>query len=396
MHGHLLLIMIFDPITHSIHPCPLLLQIHCSYIEYPPTMPAPNSCSDGETLTIRRPDDFHVHFRDGEMLKVVAPFTASIFSRAIVMPNLIPPVRTVKDAKSYHDRIMNALPPNTSFTPLMTLYLTDTTTADHIRDAHASGLVKACKIYPHGVTTNSAHGVTSLDSLAPALTAMQELGLILCIHGESTDPNMDIFDREADFIDKTLPGLLSKYPTLKIVLEHVTTAEAAAFVQSQPPTRLAATITAHHLLYSRQALFASSKLHPHMFCLPILKRDTHRQALLQAVAKDDAGQFFAGTDSAPHPQSSKICSEGCAGVFTAHAALPFYAEAFEKAGMMHRLQGFMSENGARFYGLPLNEEMVTLCKKTLAIPDKFDVPSMEPLIPLRAGENVSWVVDTSS
>ncbi|PXF46842.1 Dihydroorotase [Gracilariopsis chorda] len=343
-------------------------------------------------LTIRRPDDFHTHFRDDEMLKVVAPYTARQFSRAIVMPNLRPPVRNADDAIAYRKRIMSALPNYPGFEPLMTLYLTDDTTSEMIHEAHASGLVKACKLYPAGATTNSSNGVTSVEKITEALHAMQEVGMVLCVHGESTEDGIEIFDREERFVRQTLPILLQRFPTLKIVLEHVTTAEAVEVVKSTPGNRLAATITAHHLLYSVSSIFEGGKIRPAMFCLPILKRETHRQALLRAIAEDTDGKFFAGTDSAPHRQSAKFCPAGCAGIFSAHAAIELYAEAFEQAAVLHKLEAFVSESGARFYGLPLNKRSIKLVKSRQAVPSKISVPGSDPIVPLRAGEYVQWMV----
>lgn len=353
-------------------------------------MPRKGDCDAGTELTIRRPDDLHVHFRDEATLKAVVHFTASQFARAIVMPNLKPPIRTLADAQAYRKRIMDALPSDCQFTPLMTLYLTDATTADDITTAHNSGLVNACKLYPAGATTNSSLGVTSLNAIAPALSAMQAIGMVLCVHGEVTSPDVDMFDREAQFVTDVLPKLLVGYPTLKIVLEHITTSNAVEAVLATPSNRLAASITPHHLLYSRQALFANSKIHPYMFCLPVLKRDSHRLALLDAIAKDDGGRFFAGTDSAPHTSDAKFCANGCAGIFSAHCALLLYAEAFEKAGMLHRLERFVSENGARFYGLPLNEGEISIVKENFFVPEQIGVEGAHPIVPLRAGENVSW------
>lgn len=353
---------------------------------------AEDDCEQVNCLTLRRPDDMHVHFRDGAMLEAVAKFTAFEFGRAIIMPNLKPPVRNLSDAESYYHRIKKALPVECNFIPLMTLYLTDNTTSDDIRTAHQSGLVKACKLYPAGATTNSTLGVTSIDSIAPALVAMEAVGLVLCVHGEVAAPTVDMFDREAQFIMTVLPHLLKTYPKLKIVLEHVTTSEAVNAVLSAPPNRVAATVTAHHLLYSRQALFDGAKLHPHMFCLPVLKRETHRQSLLRAIADDDEGRFFAGTDSAPHPRDSKICPDACAGIFTAHCAVPLYAEAFEQAGMLKRLENFLSVNGANFYDLPLNKGHIILEKRDSSIESEISVVGMQPVIPLRAGQVVSWTV----
>lgn len=350
------------------------------------------SSGDPDVITIRRPDDFHVHFRDGEMLKVVAPLTARQFGRAIIMPNLKPPVRTVQDAAQYKERIEAALSKHPAFTPLMTLYLTDQTTAEEVKVAHSSGFVKACKLYPAGATTNSAFGVTSMEKVAGALRAMEQVGMVLCVHGESTDPGVDVFDKEAEFVSKVMPKLLSDFPQLKIVLEHVTTANAVDLVSETPGRRLAATITAHHLIYSRQAIFQGAKIHPHMFCLPVLKRETHRQALLKAILDDTDGKFFAGTDSAPHAESSKICSEGCAGIFTGHAAVELYAEAFQEAGALSKLEAFLSENGAKFYGLPLNDNTLTLRKAPRLISQKIPVPGSDPIIPLRSGQSIKWTL----
>lgn len=350
-----------------------------------------------ERITIRRPDDMHVHLRDGVLLDAVARFTASEFARAVVMPNIKPPVRTLRDAHGYFDRIKKALPFQSHFIPLMTLYLTDDTTYHDIEEAYKSGLVKACKLYPAGATTNSSLGVTSIDALSSALTAMQTYRMVLCVHGEVTSRDVDIFDREASFISSVLPRLLATYPTLKIVLEHVTTSEAVNAVLSAPSGRLAASVTAHHLLYSRQALFEGAKLHPHMFCLPVLKREAHRQAILRAIAGDDEGRFFAGTDSAPHPSDAKISTDCCAGIFSAHNALALYTEAFDEAGILHRLERFLSINGSNFYGLPLNEGHITLEKRTSNVLHKVEVEGMQPIIPLRAGKTVSWtIIDNKS
>jgi dihydroorotase len=358
-------------------------------------------------LTIRAPDDFHVHLRDGPVLAAVAPLTAATFARALVMPNLQPPVRTLADAEAYRSRILAALPSGTPFKPLMTLYLTDTTTPEDIRAAAASGFVPAAKLYPAGATTNSALGVTSLDAIADVLSAMQDSGMVLCVHGEvtrdsATGADVDVFDRETKFVRDVLPGLLATFPTLRVVLEHATTADAVAIVQATPGNRLAATLTAHHLLYSRAALFAGAKIHPHMFCLPVLKRERHRRALLAAAAGDDRGLFFAGTDSAPHVRGAKLCASGCAGIFTAGDAVALYAEAFEEAGAMAKLEAFMSENGARFYGVPLNEGTVALARTVdgggaRAVADAIPVGDggEDAVIPLRAGETLPWTVSPS-
>lgn len=349
----------------------------------------------GTTVTIPRPDDMHVHFRDGAMLHSVARHTASQFARAIVMPNLKPPVRNLADAKEYMGRIKGALPAHLahSFTPLMTLYLTDNTTPEEIEAAHASGLVKACKLYPAGATTNSALGVTSLEAITDALRAMEEVGMVLCVHGEIASSEVDMFDREAEFIANKLPVLLGEYPRLKIVLEHITTSEAVNAVFAAPASRLVATMTAHHLLYSRQALFAGAKLHPHMFCLPVLKRESHRRALLEAIGRDEEGRFFAGTDSAPHTVGAKECAEGCAGVFTGCNALELYAEALDEAGLMERFEGFVSGNGAAFYGLERNSGTTRLVKQAKRVVERIEVEGQEAVVPLRAGGLVSWSVE---
>ncbi|KAI0558184.1 Dihydroorotase [Gracilaria domingensis] len=360
--------------------------------QLPAGMPVTSNDSPTTTLTIRRPDDFHAHFRDEEMLNVVAPYTARNFSRAIIMPNLQPPVCTAEHATAYRQRIMRSLLKFPDFEPLMTLYLTDNTTPQIIREAHESGLVKACKLYPAGATTNSASGVTALENVFDALETMQQLGMVLCVHGESIEQNVEIFDREHRFVSVQLPMLLQRFPTLKIVLEHVTTSEAVDIVRSTPGNRLCATITAHHLLYSLQAIFAGAKIRPSMFCLPILKREVHRQALLRAIAEDDQGKFFAGTDSAPHLESAKFCSAGCAGIFSAHIAIELYAEAFEEAGCLEKLEAFLSEHGARFYGLPLNEGSITLVKQSQKVVSKVPVPGCGSIVPLRAGEQVKWSV----
>lgn len=348
--------------------------------------------SGAKSITIRYPDDFHVHFRDGHMLRIIAPFTARNFNRALIMPNLQPPIRTVSDAAAYRQRILEAAGNFPNFTPLMTLYLTDVTSADDIRAAKASGFIHACKLYPAGATTNSAQGVTKLSLVVPALREMESVGLVLCIHGESGRRDADIFEKESIFVATVLPVLLRNFPRLKIVLEHITTSEAANFVLEANNDRLSATITAHHLLYSRAALFANSKIHPHMFCLPILKHESHRRALLSAISRDTYGRFFAGTDSAPHEVDQKLCADGCAGIFTACCAVELYAEAFEKADILHKLEDFLSVNGATFYGLKLNQQKVTLIRKPESVPYAFFVPNVGDIVPLRAGESTLWSV----
>lgn len=358
-----------------------------------------------QSLTITSPDDFHLHLRDGHVLSTVAPLSAAFFRRALIMPNLVPPVRTLSAALAYRHRILATLPTGNPFNPLMTVYLTDTTTAADIHAAAASPHVVACKLYPAGATTNSDSGVTSLALLAPALSAMQETGLVLCVHGEvpltSTGAEVDIFDRESLFLSTVLPTILSTYPSLKIVLEHITTAEAASLVSSTPGDRLAASITAHHLLYSRQDLFASARLHPHYFCLPVLKRQSHREALLAAVASDSSQKFFAGTDSAPHRASSKHTAACCAGAFTASCAIELYAEAFDEAAALPKLDAFLSANGAAFYGLSRNTGSLKLVKApsgaapvpaSIPVLDKDGGDDGDPIIPLRAGQALAWQI----
>ena len=341
------------------------------------------------TLTITRPDDWHVHLRDGAMLAAVLPDTARRFARAIVMPNLKPPIRTTVDALAYRERILAALPAGCIFTPLMTLYLTGQTNAEEIRCARDSGHVYAVKYYPAGATTNAEWGLPRLDAAYPVLEVMQELGMPLLLHGEVTDSAVDVFDREAVFIERHLIPLLRDFPALKVVLEHITTGQAAAFV-AQAPVTLAATITPHHLLYNRNALF-SGGLRPHHYCLPVLKREAHRQALLEA-ATSGSPKFFLGTDSAPHHQTAKESSCGCAGIYSAHAAIELYAEAFDSTGRLDRLEAFASHAGADFYGLPRNTEKLTLWRDKVAIPEKMSVAD-GTLVPLRAGETVEWRVD---
>lgn len=339
-----------------------------------------------QTLTLTRPDDWHLHLRDGATMQAVLPDTAKQFARAIVMPNLRPPVTTTALAQAYYARIKAALPAGAVFEPLMTLYLTDNTRAEEIQLAKASGIVQAVKLYPAGATTNSDSGVTSLQKCHQALAAMEKLGMPLLIHGEVTDGEVDVFDREKVFIERHLQPLLKDFPALKVVFEHITTQEAAQFVaEAQHP--LAATITAHHLLMNRNAMF-SGGIRPHHYCLPVLKRETHRQALLNAATSGSA-KFFLGTDSAPHPKSAKEASCGCAGMYTAHAAIELYAEAFEEAGALDKLEGFAAFYGADFYGLPRNTTTITLQKNTWRVPDSLAFGE-DVLVPLRAGEQVFW------
>jgi dihydroorotase len=337
-------------------------------------------------ITLSRPDDCHLHVRDGKVLDTVVPHTARQFARAIIMPNLRPPVTTTAQAKAYRERVRAAVPAGMSFEPLMSLYLTDTTPASEIESASASDAVLACKLYPAGATTHSDSGVTRIDRIYPALEAMEKRGLPLLVHGEVTDREVDIFDREAVFIDRVLIPLSNRFPGLRVVMEHITTREAVAFV-SEAPATVAATITAHHLLYNRNALFHGG-IRPHYYCLPILKRETHRQALLQAATSGNP-KFFLGTDSAPHARHRKEASCGCAGCYTAHAALELYAEAFQEAGAVERLEGFASCYGADFYGLPRNSGTLTLRRETTPVPEAFGFGEAT-LVPLRSGETLAW------
>ena len=338
-------------------------------------------------LTITRPDDWHLHLRDGAALRAVLPDSARRFARAIVMPNLKPPVRTVAEAAAYRARILASLPAGMRFTPLMTLYLTDQTTPAEIEAASRSSFVQAVKYYPAGATTNSDSGVTAVERAYPAIAAMEAVGLPLLVHGEVTDAEVDVFDREVVFIDRVLLPLLARFPRLKLVLEHITTREGVEFVRSQPD-HVGATITAHHLLYNRNAMFKGG-MRPHYYCLPVLKRETHRQALIEAATSGNP-KFFLGSDSAPHGQSAKECACGCAGIYTAHAGIELYAEAFEAAGALDRLEAFASFHGADFYGLPRNEERITLVKAPWEVPPALDFGDGQLLVPLRAGETVAW------
>ncbi|MCB1906217.1 MAG: dihydroorotase [Rhodocyclaceae bacterium] len=340
-----------------------------------------------DTLTITRPDDWHLHLRDGDALAAVLPDSARRFARAIVMPNLKPPVTTVADAAEYRERILSALPVGLKFEPLMTLYLTDNTSPDEIRRARHSGFVRAAKLYPAGATTNSDAGVTAIERLTPVFEAMQDCGLVLCVHGEVTDADVDIFDRERVFIDRTLAPLAARFPDLRIVFEHVTTAEAVAFVKGAGG-RIGATITAHHLLLNRNAILVGG-IRPHHYCLPVLKREGHRQALVAAATSGDP-RFFLGTDSAPHGRATKEAACGCAGCYSSHAAIELYAEAFELAGALHRLEAFASFHGADFYGLPRNSDTVTLLREPWRVPETLEYLAGEGLVPLRAGESVAW------
>jgi len=337
-------------------------------------------------LTITRPDDWHLHVRDGEVLNAVIPDTAKRFGRAIIMPNLKPPATTTEQAGAYRQRIINAIPAGLDFEPLMTLYLTDNTPADEIRLARQSGFVHALKLYPAGATTNSDAGVTDIRQCDATLEKMAELGMPLLVHGEVTASDIDIFDREKVFIDEVLLPLTQRLPTLKIVLEHITTNDAVEFVM-QSGDNIAATITPHHLLYNRNAMLAGG-IRPHYYCLPIIKRESHRQALVSAATSGNA-KFFLGTDSAPHAQSAKETACGCAGIYSSHAAIELYAEVFEQAGALDKLEGFASFYGADFYGLARNSDTLTLNKEDWTVADSLAF-GKEKLIPLRAGETVSW------
>ena len=339
-----------------------------------------------KTLTITRPDDWHLHLRDGAALKAVLPDTARQFARAIVMPNLRPPVTTTELALAYRERILQALPNEMSFEPLMTLYLTDNTSADEIARAKASGIVHGVKLYPAGATTNSDSGVTDLGLCSKALAVMEKLGVPLLAHAEVTDADVDVFDRERVFIERNMMPLLKNFPALKIVFEHITTKDAADFVL-QAPGNVAATITAHHLLMNRNDMFKGG-IQPHHYCLPILKREEHRLALVRAAISANP-KFFLGTDSAPHAKSAKEAACGCAGMYTAHTAIELYAEAFASAKGLDKLEGFASFYGADFYGLPRNTTQITLVNESWNVPEQLPFDG-DVLIPLRAGQSVQW------
>jgi len=341
---------------------------------------------DQAELSVLKPDDWHLHLRDGEQLASVVHYTARRFARAMVMPNLSTPVTDTTQAIAYRDRILAALPAGYGFQPLMTLYLTDNLAPQELARATASGEVHGVKFYPAGVTTNAAHGVTCIDRVYPTLEAMQRLDLPLLVHGEVIAEEIDIFDRELVFIDQVLQPLIRDFPELRIVLEHITTAAAVRFILEAPP-QLAATITPHHLLYNRNAILVGG-IRPHFYCLPVLKRETHRQALIKAATSANP-KFFLGTDSAPHPRTGKETTCGCAGIFSAHAAIELYAEAFEQAGALDRLEGFASRFGADFYHLPYNRERIRLIKETWRVPNSY-LFGRDRLVPLRAGETVAW------
>lgn len=340
-------------------------------------------------LTLRRPDDWHLHLRTGAMLQAVLPFSARQLGRAIVMPNLVPPVTDRARATVYRDEILAALPPGSTFQPLMTAYLTDDSDAEEIAAGWREGLLRAVKLYPAHATTNSAHGVTDLALVAPVLDRMAEIGMPLLVHGEVTDPAVDIFDREAVFIERVLLPLMARHPTLKIVLEHATTREAVDVVRAHGPGgRLACTITAHHLMINRSSIFAGG-IRPHLYCLPIAKRECHRLAL-RAAATSGEPWFFLGTDSAPHPTTAKESGCGCAGIFTAAAAIELYAQVFDEEGALDRLEAFASLNGPRFHGLEPNADTITLVRDGWTVPGLIDAGGSNAVLPFRAGERLDW------
>lgn len=339
-----------------------------------------------QRLILTRPDDWHLHLRDGAALRSVVAHSAAQFARAVVMPNLRPPVITVADALAYRSRILEVLPVGSDFEPLMTLYLTDATPPDEIRRVAEEPGVVALKLYPAGATTNSDAGVKSLDGIYPVLEVMERYDVPLLVHGEVTDPDIDIFDREKIFIDRHLAPIAARFPELRIVLEHATTRDGVQFVRDSGP-RVAATFTAHHLLYNRNALLAGG-VRPHFYCLPVLKRESHRQALLEAATGGNP-KFFLGTDSAPHPRAQKESACGCAGCYTAHAAIELYAEAFEMAGALDKLEAFASFHGPDFYRLPRNRERIVLEKTEWPVPESFPFGG-EDLVPLKAGESLAW------
>jgi len=340
------------------------------------------------TLTITRPDDWHLHLRDGELMRSVVGATARVFGRAVVMPNLAPPITTVAAAAAYRERIAAALPPESRFAPLMTLYLTEVTSADEIARARASGFIIGAKYYPAGATTNSESGVTNPSRAWPALSAMEKHGLPLLVHGEVTDPDVDVFDREQVFVDRVLARIVRDFPGLRVVVEHITTREAADFVAAAP-ANVAATITPQHLTWSRNALFAGG-IRPHMYCLPVLKRDAHREALVKAATSGNA-KYFLGTDSAPHARHLKEAACGCAGCYSAHAAIELYAEAFEAADALSRLEAFASFHGADFYGLPRNADTITLRREQWTVPGEYAF-GQHTVVPLKSGEQINWRV----
>lgn len=338
------------------------------------------------TLTLQTPDDWHLHFRDGDMLLETVPATARVFRRAIVMPNLVPPVTTAEQAVAYRERILAARPAGSEFYPLVTLYLTDKTSKADILAAKAAGVV-AAKLYPAGATTNSSSGVAALDALYPVFEAMAEAGMLLLIHGEVTDHDIDIFDREKVFIDRYLQHIVARLPQLKVVFEHITTADAASFVASAS-SNVAATITPQHLLLNRNDLLVGG-VRPHNYCLPVLKRRTHQEALRAAVASGSS-KFFLGTDSAPHEKHRKESACGCAGCYSAHSAIELYAQVFDELGCLEKLEGFASHYGADFYGLPRNSGTITLVKDSWQVPAEITLPNGEPIVPFFGGQTLNW------
>lgn len=339
-----------------------------------------------DTLTLRRPDDWHAHLRDGEMLAAVVDHTARQFARAIIMPNLSPPVTTAKAAAAYRDRILKAVNPDLNFTPLMTCYLTDTIDAVEIEAGHSAGIFTAAKLYPANATTNSSHGVTDIRNIYPALETMARIGMPLLVHGEVTDSEIDIFDREAVFIERILSKVIRDFPSLKIVFEHITTSEAVRFVENHGEN-IAATITPHHLEFNRNAIFQGG-IRPHYYCLPIAKRETHRRTLREA-ATSGSPKFFLGTDTAPHAVHAKESACGCAGIFNAPHAMESYAKTFDEEEALDKLEGFASLNGPRFYGLPVNEETITLERKPVTVPNTLPAAGTD-IIPFHAGETLDW------
>jgi len=344
--------------------------------------------SETNRITLRRPDDWHAHFRDGDMMKAVVPATAAQFARAIVMPNLVPPVTEIEAAQSYRERIMAAVPKGVDFTPLMTAYLTDDTDPGDLREGAEKGVFTAVKLYPAGATTNSASGVTDIKNVIPVLETMQEIGLPLLIHGEVTDANIDIFDREAVFIDRTLEPLIRDLPGLKVVFEHVTTKEAVDFVAAGDPSRLGATITAHHLVINRTDIFKGG-IRPHLYCLPIAKREAHRLALRKAATSGDP-RYFLGTDTAPHARHLKEAACGCAGIYSAPVAMEVYAGVFEEEGALDKLEAFASLNGPNFYGLAPNADEIALVREPWKVPDSIETGTGDSLSPFMAGETLDW------
>lgn len=339
-----------------------------------------------DKLTITRPDDWHLHLRDGDALAAVLPHSAERFARAVIMPNLRPPITTTEQALAYRERILGALPQGADFTPLMTLYLTDNTDPHKIKRAKDSGMVHAVKLYPAGATTNADSGVTDIKRAYSALEAMAACGMPLLVHGEVTAEEVDIFDRESVFLEQVLAPLLERYPGLKVIVEHITTRDAVDFVLSAGPG-VAATITPQHLLMNRNAILAGG-IRPHHYCLPVLKRETHRQALLEAVASGNP-KFFLGTDSAPHARKTKETACGCAGIYSAHGAIELYAEAFDEAGALDRLEAFAGHHGADFYGLPRNTEKLTLVRDAWEVPESYGFGA-DVVVPLRAGATIAW------